>query len=79
MINPADAADRGIEADSVVTVTSRAGQVQLPVVLTEDMMPGVVCMPHLWGHNRKNTRQLKYKRYQNNTRHATYLFFASPV
>ena len=57
MINPADAADRGIEADSVVTVTSRAGQVQLPVVLTEDMMPGVVCMPHLWGHNRKNTRQ----------------------
>jgi anaerobic selenocysteine-containing dehydrogenase len=57
MINPADAEARGITADSLVTVTSRAGQIQLPVVLTEDIMPGVVCMPHLWGHNRKNTRQ----------------------
>jgi anaerobic selenocysteine-containing dehydrogenase len=38
-------------------VTSRAGQIQLPVIITDEMMPGVVCMPHLWGHNRKNTRQ----------------------
>ena len=57
MINPADAEARGITAESLVTVTSRAGQIELPVVLTDDMMPGVVCMPHLWGHNRKNTRQ----------------------
>ncbi|MEH6637201.1 MAG: molybdopterin-dependent oxidoreductase, partial [Halioglobus sp.] len=57
MINPADAEARDITADSLVTVTSRAGQIQLPVVLTDDIMPGVVCMPHLWGHNRKNTRQ----------------------
>jgi anaerobic selenocysteine-containing dehydrogenase len=57
MINPADAEARGITADSLVTVTSRAGQIQLPVIITDEMMPGVVCMPHLWGHNRKNTRQ----------------------
>ncbi|MEH6571377.1 MAG: molybdopterin dinucleotide binding domain-containing protein, partial [Halioglobus sp.] len=57
MINPADAQARGIATDSVVTVTSRAGQIQLPVVITDEVMPGVVCMPHLWGHNRKNTRQ----------------------
>jgi anaerobic selenocysteine-containing dehydrogenase len=57
MINPADAEARGITADSLVTVTSRAGQIQLPVIVTDEMMPGVVCMPHLWGHNRKNTRQ----------------------
>jgi anaerobic selenocysteine-containing dehydrogenase len=57
MINPADAQARGITADSLVTVTSRAGQIQLPVMITDEMMPGVVCMPHLWGHNRKNTRQ----------------------
>ncbi|MEH6550045.1 MAG: molybdopterin-dependent oxidoreductase [Pseudomonadales bacterium] len=56
-IHPDDAAARGIDSDSLVTVTSRVGQVQLPVVLTDEMMPGVVCMPHLWGHNRKNTRQ----------------------
>jgi anaerobic selenocysteine-containing dehydrogenase len=57
MINPADAEARDITADSLVTVTSRAGQIQLPVIITDEMMPGVVCMPHLWGHNRKNTRQ----------------------
>ena len=57
MINPVDASARGIAADSLVSVTSRTGQIQLPVIITDDMMPGVVCMPHLWGHNRKNTRQ----------------------
>jgi anaerobic selenocysteine-containing dehydrogenase len=57
MIHPDDAATRGIQADSLVTVTSRAGQIQLPVDITDDIMPGVVCMPHLWGHGRKNTRQ----------------------
>ena len=57
MIHPADAKARGITADSLVSVTSRVGELQLPVDITEDIMPGVVCMPHLWGHNRKNTRQ----------------------
>ena len=57
MINPADAKTRGITPDSLVSVTSRAGQIQMPVLITDEMMPGVVCMPHLWGHNRKNTRQ----------------------
>jgi anaerobic selenocysteine-containing dehydrogenase len=57
MINPVDAQARGIAADSLVSVTSRTGQIQMPVIITDDMMSGVVCMPHLWGHNRKNTRQ----------------------
>jgi anaerobic selenocysteine-containing dehydrogenase len=43
--------------DSLVSVSSRTGQIRMPVIITDDMMPGVVCMPHLWGHNRKNTRQ----------------------
>ena len=46
-----------IEAGSLVRVTSRTGSIQLPVDITEDIMPGVVCMPHLWGHGRKNTQQ----------------------
>ncbi|MFT5482104.1 MAG: anaerobic selenocysteine-containing dehydrogenase [Halieaceae bacterium] len=57
MMHPMDAAARNIGADSVVAVTSRTGQIQMPVLITEEVMPGVVCMPHLWGHNRKNTRQ----------------------
>lgn len=57
MIHPDDAAKRGINENSIVTVTSRAGQIQLPVDITDQVMPGVVCMPHLWGHNRPGTRQ----------------------
>jgi anaerobic selenocysteine-containing dehydrogenase len=57
MINPQDARARQISPDSLVSVKSRTGEIQLPVTITEDVMPGVVCMPHLWGHNRKNTRQ----------------------
>lgn len=57
MIHPSDAEARGITADSLVSVSSRTGHIQLPVDITDDIMPGVVCMPHLWGHNRKNTRQ----------------------
>jgi anaerobic selenocysteine-containing dehydrogenase len=57
MIHPDDARARSIETDSVVKVSSRAGQIEMPVLITDDMMPGVVCMPHLWGHNRKNTQQ----------------------
>jgi len=57
LIHPQDAAARSITADSLVKVSSRTGQIELSVVITEDIMPGVVCMPHLWGHNRKNTQQ----------------------
>jgi anaerobic selenocysteine-containing dehydrogenase len=57
MIHPDDASHRGVLADSLVKVTSKAGQIELPVHITDEIMPGVVCMPHLWGHNRKNTQQ----------------------
>lgn len=57
LIHPDDAASRGIDGASRVKVTSRRATVELAVELTEDMMPGVVCMPHLWGHNRPGTRQ----------------------
>jgi len=57
MIHPDDAARRRIGANSMVKVTSRTGEITLPVQISEDIMPGVVCMPHLWGHGRQNTRQ----------------------
>jgi len=57
MIHPDDAAARKIEADSLVRVSSRRSSIELPVTISEDIMPGVVCMPHLWGHNRPGTRQ----------------------
>ncbi len=51
-MNPADAGDRGLVTGQLVRVSSRVGAVDLPVEVTADMMPGVVCMPHGYGHNR---------------------------
>jgi anaerobic selenocysteine-containing dehydrogenase len=57
MIHPEDAAARGIDADALARVTSRRASIELPVEISPDVMPGVVCMPHLWGHGRPGTRQ----------------------
>ena len=57
MVHPEDAAARGIEAGSLVRVTSRRSSLELPATLSPDVMRGVVCMPHLWGHGRAGTRQ----------------------
>ena len=56
-IHPDDASPRGIEDGSVVSVSSAAGSIQLPAEITDSVMPGVVCMPPLWGHNRAGTRR----------------------
>jgi anaerobic selenocysteine-containing dehydrogenase len=56
MIHPADAATRGIVDGCVVRLSSRVGAVEIAAELTEDMRPGVVCMPHGWGHDRPGTR-----------------------
>jgi anaerobic selenocysteine-containing dehydrogenase len=56
-IHPDDASARGVEDGSVVSVSSAAGSIELPAEVTESVMPGVVCMPPLWGHIRPGTRQ----------------------
>jgi anaerobic selenocysteine-containing dehydrogenase len=52
MMHPQDMADLGIEPGSRVTVSSRVGSVSVAVESTDDMMPGVVSLPHGFGHNR---------------------------
>jgi anaerobic selenocysteine-containing dehydrogenase len=32
-------------------VTSRVGSLVAPVEITDDLMPGVVSLPHGWGHD----------------------------
>jgi anaerobic selenocysteine-containing dehydrogenase len=56
MIHPADAATRGIVDGCVVRLSSRVGAVEIAAEVTQDMRPGVVCMPHGWGHDRPGTR-----------------------
>jgi anaerobic selenocysteine-containing dehydrogenase len=54
-IHPQDAAARQLQDGQQVNVASRVGQVSVPVHLTEDIRPGVVSLPHGWGHDRPGT------------------------
>ena len=56
LIHPDDAARCGVSDGERATVTSRTGSVTLPAVVTEDVMPGVVSIPHGYGHGRDGTR-----------------------
>ncbi|HEX2285309.1 MAG TPA: molybdopterin-dependent oxidoreductase [Mycobacterium sp.] len=51
-----DATKRGVASGDVVTVTSAGGQIEVPVEVTDAIMPGVVSMPHGWGHGKPGTR-----------------------
>ena len=52
LIHPDDAAKRNVTNDQLVKVASRVGSVQLKVEVSGEMMPGVVSIPHGWGHGR---------------------------
>ena len=56
-INPADAERLRIADGAAVSVRSRTGSVEIPVEVTSDIMPGVVSIPHGWGHAVEGTRQ----------------------
>jgi anaerobic selenocysteine-containing dehydrogenase len=50
-VNPRDAARLGVLDGEPARVTSRAGSVEIVAEVTEDVMPGVVSIPHGWGHD----------------------------
>lgn len=50
LMNPGDAAARGVQDGAQVRVVSRVGAVEVTVALTDDLRPGVVSLPHGWGH-----------------------------
>ncbi|MFQ5637891.1 MAG: molybdopterin oxidoreductase family protein [bacterium] len=52
LMHPDDAAARNIINRQKVEVRSSLGAIELPVEITGDMMPGVVSIPHGWGHHR---------------------------
>ncbi|MEU7002863.1 molybdopterin dinucleotide binding domain-containing protein [Nonomuraea sp. NPDC046570] len=47
-INPADVERLGL--DGFATVTSATGTLTVPLEPTDTIMPGVVSLPHGWGH-----------------------------
>ncbi|HEY9302784.1 MAG TPA: molybdopterin dinucleotide binding domain-containing protein, partial [Mycobacterium sp.] len=56
LIHPDDAARCGVADDDVVTVKSAAGEIKVPVEVTDAIKSGVVSMPHGWGHGKQGTR-----------------------
>ena len=56
LMHPGDAARHGLRDGQTVNVRSRAGSVAVALQVTADVMPGVVCLPHGWGHGRDGTR-----------------------
>jgi len=51
-MHPDDLASRQLADGQRVRVSSRIGMIEVEVVASLDMMPGVVSLPHGWGHAR---------------------------
>ncbi len=56
LMHPEDLAARGLTDGGPVLVTSRVGKVTTEVLATDDMMRGVVSLPHGYGHQVEGTR-----------------------
>jgi anaerobic selenocysteine-containing dehydrogenase len=54
-IHPQDARRSGLAHGDMARVSSRAGSIDVPAEITGDMMPGVVSIPHGWGHDLPGT------------------------
>jgi anaerobic selenocysteine-containing dehydrogenase len=50
-VHPEDAGRLGLADGAEATVSSRAGTVRVPVEVTDAIRPGVVSIPHGWGHD----------------------------
>ena len=53
LMHPHDAAQRELKSGQKVLVRSRAGSIEIPVEISDEIMPGTVSIPHGWGHNRE--------------------------
>jgi len=51
MLNPVDAERLGIADGLSVRVRSRVAELEVVAEVTDELMPGVVSIPHGWGHN----------------------------
>jgi anaerobic selenocysteine-containing dehydrogenase len=54
LVHPDDAAARGIAEGDRVSVATAAGAIAAVAEISESVMPGVVCMPHGWGHGSRS-------------------------
>jgi anaerobic selenocysteine-containing dehydrogenase len=55
-VSRADAQRIGLETGGRARVSSRTGSLLAPIEVTDDLMPGVVSLPHGWGHDVEEAR-----------------------
>ena len=55
-VNPADAERLGLGDGERALVRSATGEIEAPVEVTDAIMPGVVSIPHGWGHDAPGVR-----------------------
>ena len=56
MLHPDDATAYGIKAGESVTITTRVGSIKAAAEITDTICPGVISIPHGWGHGRQGVR-----------------------
>jgi anaerobic selenocysteine-containing dehydrogenase len=56
LMHPEDAAAANVTTGDEVQVANATATVTVPVEVTDDIMPGVVSIPHGWGHDLPGTR-----------------------
>lgn len=56
LIHPDDAQRLAINDGDPVVISSRVGEIEIPAEITDRMMPGVISVPHGWGHDRSGSQ-----------------------
>lgn len=56
LMHSADAARLGLDTGGRARLRTRVGERVVPVEISDDVMPGVVSLPHGWGHHRRGSR-----------------------
>jgi anaerobic selenocysteine-containing dehydrogenase len=56
LVHPDDARARGLSDGALARLASDAGAVIVPVEISDEVLKGVVSLPHGWGHDRSDTR-----------------------
>jgi anaerobic selenocysteine-containing dehydrogenase len=56
LLHPEDGEAHGFADGGQVTIVSRVGELTCAVEWSDEIMPGVVSVPHGWGHQRKGVK-----------------------
>jgi anaerobic selenocysteine-containing dehydrogenase len=63
MINPTDAEREGLTTGDEVALSSSSGTINVPIEVSDEIMSGVLSLPHGYGHTRSGTRMEKARQH----------------